>query len=76
MGHEGRHRATILASMGYRHIPVVLSSSNIRWSEQNDPSNRFDYIQDWPTRLISENGQDSMRFPVRREDADKTPWNQ
>lgn len=72
-GHEGRHRARKLLEMGYKYMPVVLiigpgSAPSIRWSEQNDP-NKFDYVQQWPTKMKGEDG-DVMPFPVSREDAD------
>ena len=71
-GHEGRHRARALKEAGYKTMPVLLRSSNIRWSEQSDPS-RFDYIEKWPTRLRAEkNAKDpsfSVPFPVTREEA-------
>lgn len=73
-GHEGRHRAMLLESLGFKEIPVVLSSANIRWSEQGDPSNRFDYIEKWPLWLVSEDESRSIRFPVKRSDAAKSAW--
>lgn len=63
-GHEGRHRARVLASMGYTHMPVILKQS-MRWSEQANPA-RIDYVEQWPTRLIGETGED-IPFPVSRE---------
>lgn len=69
-GHEGRHRARYLQSLGYKQMPCVLKG-NIRWSEQTDP-NRFDYRQDWPTRIESEAGNLSLPFPVPRADANRS----
>ena len=68
-GHEGRHRAMALARRGYTHMPVQIRS-DIRWSEQKDPS-KFDYREKWPTELVGENG-DVTPFPVTREEADKS----
>jgi hypothetical protein len=66
-GHEGRHRARALLERGYNTMPVLLESSNIRWSEQGNPSN-FDYIKNWPKTLISEDGE-KFPFPVSRDEA-------
>lgn len=66
VGHEGRHRMLKLHSMGVKSVPVRFCSNNIRWSEQDDPTNR-DYIKVWPTVLISENGTTSIKFPVNRD---------
>jgi hypothetical protein len=71
-GHEGRHRAMALKEAGYESMPVILKDYNIRWSEQLDPE-RFDYIEDWPTKLQAqpkaENPKFSIPFPVPREQA-------
>ncbi|NDG33087.1 hypothetical protein EB118_23850, partial [bacterium] len=67
-GHEGRHRANALLQLGYTHIPVEVRASDIRWSEQNNPDN-FDYKQNWPTKLISQDGKQSVPFPVSREES-------
>ena len=69
-GHEGRHRAMFLRSLGYTHMPVILRStpggaSAIRWGQQTDPS-RYDYIAELPTKLIGEDALE-MDFPVTRE---------
>ena len=69
IGHEGRHRAMALQRLGYTHLPVILRG-DIRWSEQSDPS-RFDYREKWPTVLHGQSGG-SIKFPVRREDAEKS----
>ena len=58
-----------LARRGYTHMPVQIRS-DIRWSEQKDPS-KFDYREKWPTELVGENG-DVTPFPVTREEADKS----
>lgn len=68
-GHEGRHRALALLTLGYSTMPVELRGP-IRWSEQGDPD-RFDYREEWPTVLVSETGSKRMPFPVSRKDADK-----
>ena len=68
-GHEGRHRAMALQRRGYTHMPVLVKSGDIRWSEQQDPS-KFDYKEEWPTTLKGENG-DVIPFPITREDAVK-----
>ena len=68
VGHEGRHRARALKGQGYTHMPVVLSTDNLRWSEQGDPS-LFDYEKTWPKTLVSEEGKTQIPFPVSRENA-------
>jgi hypothetical protein len=67
--HEGRHRARALKKRGYDTMPVILTS-NIRWSFQNNPSKKFDYIKDWPKKIVGYDGY-SIDFPVSREDAGK-----
>jgi hypothetical protein len=71
-GHEGRHRARALKEAGYKTMPVVLHSENIRWSEQADPE-KFDYVEKWPNRLVAQSGAAfesfSIPFPVSREQA-------
>jgi hypothetical protein len=71
-GHEGRHRARALKEAGYKTMPVVLHSENIRWSEQAD-SEKFDYVEKWPSKLIAQSGAAfesfSIPFPVSREQA-------
>jgi hypothetical protein len=73
-GHEGRHRARALKQAGYTTMPVILRSSNIRWSEQYSPD-RFDYVEKWPSKMRAEknaaNPSFSIDFPVKREDSDK-----
>ena len=74
VGHEGRHRARALKEAGFTHMPVDLRTSNIRWSEQNDPD-KYDYIKDWPVDIKAQSGAVSESFsipmPVTREDATK-----
>jgi len=71
-GHEGRHRARALKQAGYTTMPVILRSANIRWSEQSD-ADRFDYVEDWPTKMQAQkdaaNPNFSIDFPVTREEA-------
>jgi hypothetical protein len=69
VGHEGRHRALALKGLGCKTMPVELRGP-IRWSEQDD-TGRFDYVETWPTKFISENGSFVINFPVAREQADK-----
>jgi GNAT superfamily N-acetyltransferase len=73
-GHEGRHRARALKQAGYTTMPVILRSSNIRWSEQYSPD-RFDYVENWPSKMKAEknaaNPNFSIDFPVSREDSGK-----
>jgi len=69
-GHEGRHRAKVLYDLGLRMIPVELRGP-IRWSEQMNPKNEFDYRKIWPQTLRAEQGMGTIPFPVRREDANK-----
>ena len=66
VGHEGRHRALGLQEQGYTHMPVELRG-DIRWSEQADPR-KFDYIKEWPSQLIGQQGT-SKPFPVPRDRA-------
>lgn len=67
-GHEGRHRARALKEAGYQTMPVILRT-DIRWSFQNDPSNRYDYVENWPTRIESEDSDRSIPMPVSREES-------
>ena len=71
-GHEGRHRARALKQAGYTTMPVILRSSNIRWSEQYSPD-RFDYVENWPSKMKAEknaaNPNFSIDFPVSREES-------
>ena len=66
-GHEGRHRAMELQNRGYDTMPVQLHNSNIRWSEQTDPT-RFDYRPEWPEFMTGETSG-RIPFPVSRENA-------
>lgn len=65
-GHEGRHRALVLKDHGYTHMPVILETHNIRWSEQDNP-NKFDYKDDWPEYIKSETGDNTIPFPIKRK---------
>lgn len=71
VGHEGRHRARELQRRGYTHMPVVLTHGHIRWDQQSDPK-KFDYQEKWPTKLKNEDGNTTVPFPVKREDAEKS----
>lgn len=64
-GHEGRHRATYLKNQGVDLIPVRVKSSDIRWDQQSNP-NSFDYIENWPTQILSEDKMYSQQFPFSR----------
>jgi len=65
IGSDGRHRATVLKSMGVASMPVELRSM-IRWSEQSDPEN-FDYwTGKWPATLEAEKSTETMPYPVER----------
>ena len=69
VGHEGRHRARFLKDAGYQSMPVILRTldpNSIRWSEQNNPT-KFDYVDNWPTRIEAEEGSFSIPMPVSRE---------
>lgn len=65
-GHEGRHRARALEELGYKSIPVLLRTSNLRWSEQDD-SSKFDYKEIWPSTIVSETGSKQFKFPISRQ---------
>jgi hypothetical protein len=73
VGHEGRHRARKLKSMGYSHIPVEVTHATLRWTEQSRPGS-FDYEKSFPEEIIGEEGslasEANRRIPVpiRRED--------
>jgi len=67
-GHEGRHRALVLKSVGYNYLPVLLKGP-IRWSEQNNKE-KFDYVQNWPIKVVGETGK-TYPFLVSREDSEK-----
>lgn len=66
VGHEGRHRAMLLAALGCEHMPVMIQTSDIRFSEQADP-NSFDYRKEWPDMLASEDDDYVIDFPVERD---------
>ena len=68
-GHEGRHRAMLLESLGCRYMPVILNSNVIRWSEQQNPDS-YDYLTHWPSTLRSEDLKHDIAFPLLREQAD------
>ena len=63
MGHEGRNRALALKKRGFDTMPVEIRDSHIRFGEQADPSS-MDFVKEFPTRLISESGDFTTRFPV------------
>lgn len=65
-GHEGRHRAMILAKLGVDLMPIIIKSYNIRWGCQNNPEMKYDYVKEWPTKLVSENGEET-NFPFARD---------
>ena len=75
VGHEGRHRALKLKSLGVTSIPVELRSqynakrggSSIRWGQQSEvDENHPDYVKGvWPHTLHSQTeGFASIPFPV------------
>jgi hypothetical protein len=64
-GHEGRHRAMTLRDRGETQIPVRMRG-NIRWDQQETPN--FDYVEDWPSLLASENEGITSPFPFKRGD--------
>ena len=63
MGHEGRNRALALKKRGFDTMPVEIRDLHIRFGEQADPSS-MDFVKEFPTRLISESGDFTTRFPV------------
>lgn len=77
-GHEGRHRAKALKDAGYTTIPVVIKSANIRWDQQ-DSTDRFDYVENWPEKMKAQenarNPRFSIPFPVRQDQA-AIPYNE
>lgn len=70
-GHEGRHRALVLLSRDIHYMPVMFSGP--RWSEQVDGS-RFDRVAVWPKLLISEDGRNTITFPLARSQSDATAF--
>jgi len=58
--HEGRHRAIALRKRGFKTIPVVLRSENVRWSEQlaAEIGGRkvFDFVENLPATLRQQGG--------------------
>lgn len=71
VGHEGRHRARVLATRNVKNMPVILRSIEsgngeykgyggghaIRWGIQNKSII-------WPTILIGEDGKNRIQFPI------------
>lgn len=68
--HDGRHRAMELQRRGVKTIPVVLISDKIRWGSQE--AGNLDRVPDgeFPTVLVSQDGEFEIPFPVTREQAD------
>ena len=62
-GHEGRHRALAMRGRGFESLPVELISSNIRWSEQQNPKD-WDYQKELPSELGSESPE--RKTPAHR----------
>lgn len=65
-GHEGRHRAMALKQLGVDLMPIVIKAYTIRWGCQNNPEMKYDYVKEWPTKLVTENG-DELPFPFSRD---------
>ena len=65
-GHEGRHRAMTLKSRGETQMPVRVRG-DIRWDQQDTPN--FDYVDDWPALLASQNEGITSPFPFKRGDS-------
>lgn len=65
VSHDGRHRARALQKRGYTHMPVLVTSSHTRWSEQKS-SNNYDYRHSWPKSVVSEDGSKTMAYPLTR----------
>lgn len=69
-GHEGRHRAMYLQSIGEPVMPVKFISSEgddgsaIRWGEQENPESYDRIDQKWPRVLRQEDGSGIIPFPV------------
>ena len=59
-GHEGRHRARKLKSMGYDTVPVMVMDTSIRWDSQQEGD--FDRVEVFPKRIVSEEGD--VVFPM------------
>lgn len=70
VGHEGRHRAIVLKELGYSYMPVIISDSRIRWSEQEDEDS-YDYVKEFPTKIKAEKSSLRCAFPFTREEAPK-----
>jgi hypothetical protein len=66
-GHEGRHRARMLKAWGETEMPVRMRG-NVRWDQQDSPDN-FDYVEEWPSTLVSENGSVTTPFPFAQGDS-------
>lgn len=64
--HDGRHRAMGLKHLGVNLMPIVIKARRIRWGCQNNPNMKSDYEEEWPTKLITENG-DELPFPFSRD---------
>ena len=65
-GHEGRHRALYLKEQGLTSIPVRVTSSSTRWSEQTRKGS-FDYKESWPTKLMNQDETVVKEYPFNRE---------
>lgn len=66
VGHEGRHRARALKELGYKTIPVKIQDSTIRWDQQANPK-LFDYIENWPSKIVSEDGEKAVNMFIGRD---------
>ena len=65
--HEGRHRARGLKKLGFATMPVKVIHDSIRWGGQTDPKN-YDYVKNFPTHFISEDGSVKVPFKISRKD--------
>lgn len=65
--HEGRHRARALRKLGFKMMPVKVVHDSIRWGGQLNPNN-YDYVDNFPTHFVSEDGSVVVPFAITRED--------
>gem|GEM_PF-3657605 len=65
-GHNGRHRAVRLKSLGVERMPVLVEAEFTRWAKQTDPKNR-EYKASLVSQLTGQDGTSTMRAPWHLE---------